>query len=132
MPTPLALFIVLVIFIFCFIAVIAVPAWLALLIFNLRSSWSKLAKIVGIELAIVGIELTAFVVVSNIGVAGSMNAIFGLLLLIADVFIWIKLLKHYVPDKYSLGKAIGSYITGYVITLVIAPVIAIFIVASIA
>jgi signal peptidase I len=93
------------------LAIVAFCLWLSLRVFGLKASRAMLAKIIGLEAVFL-------VLVSLIGhiVGGALE----LLLLIGGAILWAKLLKRFVPHKYSPRQAIGSYITGYILALIIS------------
>ncbi len=116
-------FILILIFVVVALVLVAFADWLALQIFGLKTTKANLAKIVGIE-----VLLTA--ATSFIGTVKNAPGAVSLLLLIVDAIIWAALIKHYIADRYSVGRAIGSYITSYLLILGFSLVAAIVMLAS--
>lgn len=102
------------------LAIVTFCLWLSLKIFRLKPDRSNLYKIVGFEAAF--LTVTSLIgSITNGGLAG----LFNLLFLIGGVLLWVVLLKRFAPHRYSIGRAIGSYITSYVFASAVAVVVAI-------
>ncbi len=102
------------------LAIVTLCLWLSLKIFGLKPNRANLYKIVGYEVAFLAITGLLGSVTS-----GGLAALFNLLSLIGGIVLWVTLLKRFAPDRYKLGRAIGSYITSYVLGTVAATVLAI-------
>lgn len=102
------------------LAIVALCLWLSLKIFGLKPNRANLYKIIGYEVGFLAITGLLGSVTSD-GVA----ALFNLLSLIGGIVLWVVLLKRFAPDRYRLGRAIGSYITSYVFGSVVAVALAI-------
>lgn len=102
------------------LAILTLLLWLSLKIFGLKPNGANLYKILGYEVAFLAITVALGTVTG-----GGVAALFNLLSLIGGIVLWVVLVKRFAPDKYGLGRAIGSYITSYVFGSVIAVVLAI-------
>jgi signal peptidase I len=102
------------------LAILAFCLWLSLRVFGLKPVPAGSYKIIGCE----AVFLTATGLIDS-AVGGTLTAPLSLLSLIGGAVLWIMLLKRFAPQSYTLGRAIGAYITGYVFASVIALVAAI-------
>ncbi len=99
------------------LAVVAFSEWLALHIFSLKTSKSKLAKIISIEAIF---TILTSILAFSLSVPGIVN----LVLVALSIFIWTALIKHLAVNNYSVGRAIGSYVTSFFFTIVFFVVLA--------
>lgn len=78
-------------------------------------------------LKIVGLEVLFLVLTNLINAVtkGGVAAVFNLLFLVGGFVLWAVLLKKFAASRYSIGKAIGSYLTNYLLALVLSLVVAI-------
>lgn len=118
MQLPLILIIILIILA---LVIVVFADWLALRIFGLKTARTNLAKIVSVEILV---TLAASAVTSK--GPGLVNLLF----FIVDVAVWVLLIKRYITDKYSLGKAIGSYLVSYLFIFAFSLVVAIVMLGS--
>ncbi len=97
------------------LAIITVCLWLALKLFGLKTDKASLTRVVGLEATF--LTLTGL---AGFASKGNLTILFNLLYLIGGVVLWAMLLKRFVAKKYSLGRAIGSYIASYVLATALA------------
>lgn len=102
------------------LVITTVCLWLSLKLFGLKADKNSSAKIVGLEAVFL-------VLVGLIGstTKGSISTLFSLLFIFGGVVLWVMFLKRFASSKYSLGRAIGSYVVGYIFTTVVAVAVAI-------
>jgi len=92
-----------------YFVVMAISLWLSLKIFGLIASGNTLQKISAYQAGCL-----AILFLISYGVGGRLTNLLNFVFLVAGVSLWAMLIKHYLPDKYSAGKAVGSYFTSYV------------------
>lgn len=102
------------------IAIMAVCLWLSFRLFGLKTDNTSLIKVVGLEVVFFSMVTLVFCLTK-----GRPAALFSLVFLIGGVVLWAILLKRFVPNKYSLGRAIGSYAMSYTFASVVAVVVTI-------
>jgi signal peptidase I len=102
------------------LAIVVLCLWLSLKMFGVKTDRPNLYKIVGYEAAF----LAATSVIGSV-TDGGLTVLFDLLFLVGGIVLWVGLLKRFAPHRYSLGRAIGSYITSYVCASVVALAVAI-------
>ncbi|GEM_PF-2595541 len=89
--------------------------WLSLRIFGLKLSRASLAKVIGVQLLFGGLASLI-----SLATKGGVGTLVDLLFSASGFVLWLVLLKRLAASRYSIGRAIGSYITGYVLTVILS------------
>jgi len=106
-------------------AIVLLADYLALKLLGfLKSSRRNVIKFLSIELLL---TLLLSVVTFHWHIPGWLN----LLLILANVYVWVMLLKHYLPSGFKVSKAIFSYVLSYVFISVFSIILAAIVISRV-